>query len=536
MSPNKTLQQHIFLLAYTLKTRNKPIFHNPTLRQSLQKPSRPFSFSSPHPPTPSPLPLLIHHKILEEAERKSFHSKQSFSGPIFLVKYSEKKVPLLFDCPALSPIMLHGLLNPLQHHHPTTNSSSPAASSSMSSAGKRAVDLSTTSAEEPIKRRRSYHSPEKDPQSEEEEEEAQLHPTAAAAEDDGDSTGLRLLGLLLQCAECVAMDNLDDAGQLLPEIAELSSPFGSSAQRVAAYFADAISARIISSYLGTYSPLTPLCKTHHQKRLSALQIYNSVAPLIKFSHFTANQAIQQALDGADHVHVIDLDIMQGLQWPGLFHILASKTRKLKSFRITGLGSSAELLNSTGQRLEEFAMALNIPFKFQPLEGKIGNIKDLNQLNIKMGETVVVHWMHHCLYDLITIVEQDLSHAGSFLGRFVEALHYYSALFDALGDGLGMESVERHTVEQQLFGCEIRNIVAVGGPKRTGEVVVERWGDELVRGGFRPVSLAGNPAAQANLLLGMFPWQGYTLVEENGCLKLGWKDLSLLTASAWQPSD
>jgi hypothetical protein len=27
-----------------------------------------------------------------------------------------------------------------------------------------------------------------------------------------------------------------------------------------------------------------------------------------------------------------------------------------------------------------------------------------------------------------------------------------------------------------------------------------------------------------------------LVEENGCLKLGWKDLSLLTASAWQPSD
>ncbi|KAJ6912383.1 hypothetical protein NC651_014939 [Populus alba x Populus x berolinensis] len=92
------------------------------------------------------------------------------------------------------------------------------------------------------------------------------------------------------------------------------------------------------------------------------------------------------------------------------------------------------------------------------------------------------------------------------------------------------------VEQQLFGCEIRNIVAVGGPKRTGEVKVERWGDELRRSGFRPVSLQGNPAAQAGLLLGMFPWKGYTLVEENGCLKLGWKDLSLLTASAWQPSD
>ncbi|CDP14351.1 unnamed protein product [Coffea canephora] len=79
-------------------------------------------------------------------------------------------------------------------------------------------------------------------------------------------------------------------------------------------------------------------------------------------------------------------------------------------------------------------------------------------------------MHHCLYDitgsdfatlrlltllrpkLITIVEQGLSHEGSFLGRFVEALHYYSMLFDALGDGLATDSGEKHMVEQQLLGC------------------------------------------------------------------------------------
>ncbi|KAG8387093.1 hypothetical protein BUALT_Bualt03G0217500 [Buddleja alternifolia] len=139
----------------------------------------------------------------------------------------------------------------------------------------------------------------------------------------------------------------------------------------------------------------------------------------------------------------------------------------------------------------------------------------------MGETIVIHWMHHCLYDvtgsdlnalrlltslrpkLITVVEQDLSH-----GRNSGA---------------------------QLFGSQIRNIVVVGGQKRTGEVKVE-WEDELVRVGFRPVSLAGNPAAQASLLLGKFPWQGYSLVEENECLKLGWKDFSLLTASAWKLSD
>lgn len=371
-----------------------------------------------------------------------------------------------------------------------------------------------------------------------------------------ESTALRLVGLLLQCAEFVAMDNLDGAGNLLPEIAELSSPFGSSVERVVAYFSNALSARIISSYLGTYSPLTikSLAMSHSQKLFNALQSYNSISPLVKFSHFTANQAIFQALLGEDNVHIIDLDIMQGLQWPGLFHILASRPRKIKSLKVTGLGSSTELLESTGRRLSEFANSLGLPFEYNPVEGKMGNIKDLSKLGVMRGEAIVVHWMQHCLYDitgsdlgtlrllsmlkpkLITIVEQDLSHAGSFLGRFVEALHYYSALFDALGDGLGVDSGERHAVEQQLLGCEIRNIVAVGGPKRTGEVKVERWGDELRRSGFLPVSLAGTPASQASLLLGMFPWKGYTLVEESGCLKMGWKDLSLLTASAWRPSD
>ncbi|KAK8635714.1 hypothetical protein V6N13_004439 [Hibiscus sabdariffa] len=430
-----------------------------------------------------------------------------------------------------------------------SNSSSNPSSSMKSKRVERDVSAVTgedsAAADDPSNKRPNYSSAEKTVADEQEE-------TVM----EGESTGLRLLGLLLQCAECVAMDNLDDATDLLPEISELSSPFGSSPERVGAYFAHALQARVVSSCLRTYSPLDnkSLTLTQSRKIFNALQSYNSISPLVKFSHFTANQAIFQALSGEDCVHVIDLDIMQGLQWPGLFHILASRSKKIRSMRITGFGSSSELLELTGKRLADFAASLGLPFEFHPLEGKIGNVTDLSQLGVRSSEAVVVHWMHHCLYDvtgsdlatlrllavlkpkLITIVEQDLSHGGSFLGRFVEALHYYSALFDALGDGLSVESPERHSVEQQLFGSEIRNIVAVGGPKRTGEVKVERWGEELSRVGFQAVSLGGNPAAQASLLLGMFPWKGYTLLEENGCLKLGWKDLSLLTASAWQPSD
>ncbi|KAJ6380662.1 hypothetical protein OIU77_029539 [Salix suchowensis] len=398
--------------------------------------------------------------------------------------------------------MLQSLIpqSPINSTNPNNSSSS---SSSMKS--KRAA-AGESSGDDPSSKRVSYENPTSEIVS------SSNLVEGGGGDDGGESSGLRLLGILLQCAECVAMDNLNDATDLLPEIAELSSPFGSSPERVGSVLCACVAGA------------------------------------------GANQAIFQALDGEDRVHIIDLDIMQGLQWPGLFHILASRPRKIRSMRITGFGSSTELLESTGRRLADFASSLGLPFEFHPLEGKIGDVAGLSQLGVRPREAIVVHWMHHCLYDvtgsdlgtlkllallrpkLITTVEQDLSHGGSFLGRFVEALHYYSALFDALGDGLGVDSVERHTVEQQLFGCEIRNIIAVGGPKRTGEVKVERWGDELIRAGFQPVSLQGNPAAQASLLLGMFPWKGYTLVEENGCLKLGWKDLSLLTASAWQPSD
>ncbi|KAG0545413.1 hypothetical protein BDA96_02G359300 [Sorghum bicolor] len=391
--------------------------------------------------------------------------------------------------------------------------------------------------------------------------------SAVAAEEGPETRGLRLLSLLLRCAEAVAMDQLTEARELLPEIAELASPFGSSPERVAAYFGDALCARVLSSYLGAYSPLAlrQLAAAQSRRVAVAFQAYNALSPLVKFSHFTANQAILQALDGEDCLHVIDLDIMQGLQWPGLFHILASRPRKPRSLRITGLGASLDVLEATGRRLADFAASLGLPFEFHPIEGKIGHVADAaallgsrqHQNQQRDDEATVVHWMHHCLYDvtgsdvgtvrllrslrpkLITIVEQDLGHSGDFLGRFVEALHYYSALFDALGDGAGAaeeESAERYAVERQLLGAEIRNIVAVGGPKRTGEVRVERWGDELRRAGFRPVSLAGSPATQARLLLGMYPWKGYTLVEEDACLRLGWKDLSLLTASAWEPAD
>lgn len=370
-----------------------------------------------------------------------------------------------------------------------------------------------------------------------------------AANTASDEEGLQLLALLLQCAEAVSADNYDEANTILPQLSELATPYGTSVQRVVAYFAEGMASRLVTSCLGICSPIPGKQLVSNQSFVSAIQVFNEICPFVKFSHFTANQAITEAFEGMSNVHIIDIDIMHGLQWPGLFHILAKRPGGPPHVHITGLGTSVETLEATGKRLIDFAASLRIPFEFTAVAEKIGNV-DVASLKLEYIDAVAVHWMHHSLYDvtgsdsetlsliqklspkIITVVEQDLRHGGSFLSRFVEALHYYSALFDSLGASYPGDSPERHMVEQQLLSCEIKNILAVGGPARTGEVKFEYWRDELSNAGFKPVSLSGKAAHQAALLLGLYPCEGYTLVEHRGTLKLGWKDLCLFTASAW----
>lgn len=100
-----------------------------------------------------------------------------------------------------------------------------------------------------------------------------------------------------------------------------------------------------------------------------------------------------------------------------------------------------------------------------------------------------------------------------------------ALFNALRDKVEMESGERHMVERQFLVAEIKNIMMVEGPKRMEVMKAERWGDELRRAGFHRMSLTGNPAMQASLLLGMFPSKGYMLVEEGDSTSWGRCSLS-----------
>ncbi|KAA8550738.1 hypothetical protein F0562_002422 [Nyssa sinensis] len=351
-----------------------------------------------------------------------------------------------------------------------------------------------------------------------------------------DQHGLSLITLLFECAVAISVDNLGEAHRMLLELTQMASPYGPCAERVVAYFAKAMSSRVVNSWLGICSPLV-----NHKSVHSAFQVFNTISPFIKFAHFTSNQAILEAFHRQDRVHIIDLDIMQGLQWPALFHILATRIEGPPHVRMTGMGTSMELLMETGKQLSVFAKRLGMSFEFHPVAKKFGDT-DVSMLQIRRGETLAVHWLQHSLYDaigpdwktirllqelaprVITLVEQDIAHGGSFLDRFVGSLHYYSTIFDSLGAFFPGDDPRRHRIEHCLLSREINNILAIGGPARSGEDKFRHWRSELARNCFMQVPMSGNSMAQAQLILNMFlPAHGYSLVQGDGTLRLGWKD-------------
>lgn len=72
-------------------------------------------------------------------------------------------------------------------------------------------------------------------------------------------------------------------------------------------------------------------------------------------------------------------------------------------------------------------------------------------------------LHELSPKVFVLVEQDSSHNGPFfLGRFMEALHYYSAIFDSLDAMLPKYDTRRAKIEQFFFAEEIKNIVSCKG--------------------------------------------------------------------------
>ncbi|MCO5615048.1 hypothetical protein L7F22_069336 [Adiantum nelumboides] len=402
---------------------------------------------------------------------------------------------------------------------------------------------------------------------------------------DCEKESTEMVDLLVACVEAISAGSIAIINHLLARLGRLASPDGTAMHRLAAYFTEGLACRASKLWPHVYQPLLQPGIVRQQEDVMAMamgpirrgcdgrpdsvdawQVLNQATPLVKFGQFTANEMILEAFEGQERVHVIDLDIKQGLQWPALFYELAHRRGgPPKQVRVTGIGQCKEDVQDVGDRLAEFAEDVGLSLEFHAVVDKLEDVR-LWMLHVKgepVREAVAVNCilqLHQVLGDgsgeavrnllslihsthpkVVAIVEQEAEcHDHPSLGaRFSHALRYFAALFDALDASLPASSFARLQLESH-FAAHIRNILACDGQQRLERYQpLRRWHQLLIPAGFGALPLSPRCRLQAHILLRMFS-SNYRLLPQS-CerppdhLTLAWLDHPLLTASAWIPT-
>uniref|UniRef100_A0A0E0MCS1 Uncharacterized protein n=1 Tax=Oryza punctata TaxID=4537 RepID=A0A0E0MCS1_ORYPU len=288
------------------------------------------------------------------------------------------------------------------------------------------------------------------------------------------------------------------------------------------------------------------------------QIIQGLSPFVKFAHFTTNQAILDATVGDMDVHVVDLNIGEGIQWSSLMSDLAR--RGGNSFRLTAITIYGEYNDSTHatavRLLPEFAESLELPFQynsicvhnedelhafFEDCKGSVIVSCDTTSMYYKSLNTlqsVLLVCVKKLQPKLVVIVEEDLVRIGrgastpsnaSFVEFFFEALHHFTTVFESLVSCFSGSNYEAclRLVEMELVGPRIQDFVG-----KYGSVRVEANASEVLEG-FMACELSACNIAQARMLVGLFN-RVFGVVYEKGRLALCWKSRPLISVSVWIP--
>lgn len=368
--------------------------------------------------------------------------------------------------------------------------------------------------------------------------------------------------MLLECASAISEENFHEASAMIEQLRGMVSVQGEPSQRIAAYMVEGLAARLLESGKCLYKALR--CKEPPSSdRLAAMQILFEVCPCFKFGFMAANLAIIEAAKDEKRIHIIDFDVSQGTQYIKLIQMLAAQPGKPPHLRLTGVDDPESVqrpvggLRHIGQRLEQLAKALRVPFEFHAVASNASDVTP-SMLASRPGEALIVNFaflLHHMpdesvstvnLRDrllrmvkslnpkLVTVVEQDMNtNTTPFFSRFVETYNYYAAVYDSLDATLPRDSQDRINVERQCLAKDIVNIVACEGEERVERYeVAGKWRARMTMAGFTSCSMSQNVSNPIRKLIDEY-CDRFKMYEEMGTLHFGWKEKSLIVTSAWR---
>ncbi|KAL4180829.1 hypothetical protein AMTRI_Chr12g268050 [Amborella trichopoda] len=380
---------------------------------------------------------------------------------------------------------------------------------------------------------------------------------------EDEEKGFLLLHLLVAAAEAISNESNDVADVLLQRLRKLVSCSGTPITRVAFYLFHGL--QWLFTGKNELSDLKSDDRFNEENHLLAYRALIELHPCSRMAHFTANQFILESISSDTRkLHVIDFDIMDGLQWPPLMEALASEPRcsKFKSIKITAIKwkESSGLL--TGKWLKEFAQDLGFRFSFEEMELQnlinhhqkiyreevMSPSEEEEEIQIVNCMFKLLHMCDRSMWPLSNLIEASkklkprllvLGHcngelqkeiSGDFVSRFSDCLQWASAICDSLEWILPTQRGGRELVERSFLG-----------PKFCREVMFGERGKLAAKfnetNGFRAAKLSERNVNQANEILRLRASHsfGVEVAEGDNELALTWGSTTLLSVSAWYVS-
>ncbi|XP_073277752.1 protein NODULATION SIGNALING PATHWAY 2-like [Primulina huaijiensis] len=341
---------------------------------------------------------------------------------------------------------------------------------------------------------------------------------------DGSMESCHLIDLLLKGAEAVEAENWLLASKIVTKLNNLLSDQENGDNplvRLALYFTEGLIYKSHGCPELLEDPILPQPDT-----FPAFQILQELSPYMKFAHFTANQAILEAIRYHQELHILDFDVMEGAQWPPLMSDLSSRHEYTDvSLRITGVVTDEKIFDhvrQTGVRLQEFANSINLNFIFdQFFMRRDQDFKDLEVSSDTLVANIMLHQLHmpqkdmslvkiflnginqHLSPKIVILVENELFNfqrvpSMSFAKFFNEALQHYGSISDSLltGFGRGYKSTVK-LVEKEFMRMRILESLKEFPSLRRE---MKNWANEWpCSKGFRPIPVSSYNVTQAKFL-------------------------------------
>ena len=274
------------------------------------------------------------------------------------------------------------------------------------------------------------------------------------------------------------------------------------------------------------------------------------SPFLRVAYIITTLSILEAMEGELVVHVVDLHAGDPSPWMALLKALSKRPSGSPHLRISAVHPEKQTLDLLASRLSHEAEKLNLPFQFNAVVCSADHLDLERDLQVKSGEAIavasVLHF-HRLLGQknkaeefmagirrmnpkIMVIAEHELcSNGGTLKERFLESLNYYAAMFDCLEFATTGRVEERERVEREIFGEEIRALIA--GEERYE--TMENWGKKMEFAGFKQEQMSYLTLLQARSLIQEGYGGGYCVREEGGGgYKMYWQERALFSVSAW----